>query len=101
MKAYLAVDIGASSGRHILGWVAEGTLVLREVHRFSNRLHSREGHLCWDMEQLFAEIVQIRTAFELWLTAPKKKASIVWGGTIVIFRIRHSRFVGYAVFLSC
>ncbi|HJB98265.1 MAG TPA: rhamnulokinase [Candidatus Acutalibacter pullicola] len=58
MKAYLAVDIGASSGRHILGWVAEGTLVLREVHRFSNRLHSREGHLCWDMEQLFAEIVQ-------------------------------------------
>ncbi len=58
MKAYLAVDIGASSGRHILGWVAEGTLVLREVYRFSNRLHSREGHLCWDMEQLFAEIVQ-------------------------------------------
>ena len=39
-------------------WVAEGTLVLREVYRFSNRLHSREGHLCWDMEQLFAEIVQ-------------------------------------------
>lgn len=53
---YLAVDIGASSGRHILGSVEEGKMILEEIHRFENRMIKRESHLCWDMEYLFAEI---------------------------------------------
>lgn len=56
-KYYLAVDIGASSGRHILGSLDGGRLVLREIHRFENKLDVRDGHLCWDCEALFHEII--------------------------------------------
>ena len=36
-KYYLAIDIGASSGRHILGSVEQGRIVLEEIYRFENR----------------------------------------------------------------
>ncbi len=55
-KYYLAVDIGASSGRHILGTVREGKIFLEEVYRFDNGMKRKDGHLCWDVESLFAEI---------------------------------------------
>jgi rhamnulokinase len=54
---YLAVDIGASSGRHILGWMEEGKLYTEEVYRFQNGLIKKDGHLCWDYDQLFQEII--------------------------------------------
>ncbi len=54
---YLAVDIGASSGRHILGSLQDGKLALEEMYRFENRLVERGGCLCWDLEHLFHEIV--------------------------------------------
>lgn len=53
---YLAVDIGASSGRHILGTVKDGTISLEEIYRFENDMEKRNGHLCWDVESLFHEI---------------------------------------------
>lgn len=53
---YLAVDIGASSGRHILGTVKDGTISLEEIYRFENGMKKRNGHLCWDVESLFHEI---------------------------------------------
>lgn len=53
---YLAVDIGASSGRHILGHLEEGRMVMEEVHRFENGLTKKDGELCWDLEKLFEEI---------------------------------------------
>ena len=56
-KYYLAVDIGASSGRHILGHVENGKIVLEEVYRFENRLVQKNGHLCWEFDRLFKEIV--------------------------------------------
>jgi rhamnulokinase len=55
-RYYLAVDIGASSGRHILGTVREGKLVLQEIYRFDNGMKRKDGHLCWDVESLFSEI---------------------------------------------
>jgi rhamnulokinase len=55
---YLAVDIGASSGRHILGWMEEDKLKTEEVYRFHNGLVKKDGHWCWDFEQLFREIVE-------------------------------------------
>lgn len=55
---YLAVDIGASSGRHILAHTENGKIVLEEMHRFENGLVNRNGHLCWDTERLFAGIVE-------------------------------------------
>ncbi len=53
---YLAVDIGASSGRHILGSVQDGRMVLEEVYRFPNGMKKKDGHLCWDVEELFGHI---------------------------------------------
>lgn len=55
-KYYLAIDIGASSGRHILGTVREGKIILEEIYRFDNGMKRKDGHLCWDAESLFAEI---------------------------------------------
>lgn len=46
MKYYLAVDIGASSGRHMLSWLEDGELKLEEIHRFENGLVEKDGHLC-------------------------------------------------------
>jgi len=54
---YLAIDIGASSGRHILGHVENGKLVLEEVYRFDNRQIHQNGHDCWDMDNLWSGIV--------------------------------------------
>ena len=56
MNYYLAIDIGASSGRHILSHPEDGKLVIEEVHRFENGLQEKNGHLCWDTEHLFAEV---------------------------------------------
>ena len=53
---YLAVDIGASSGRHILGSVQDGKIVLEEIYRFENGMKKVDGHLCWDHKQLFESI---------------------------------------------
>ncbi len=53
---YLAVDIGASSGRHMLGSIEDGKLVLEEVYRFPNGMKRVDGSLCWDVEALFYEI---------------------------------------------
>lgn len=54
---YLAVDIGASSGRHILGHLESGKMWLEEIYRFENAMKNRDGRLLWDVEYLFAEIV--------------------------------------------
>ena len=53
---YLAIDIGASSGRHILAQKVKGKLVLEEIYRFSNGVIEKNGHLCWDLQRLFEEI---------------------------------------------
>ena len=55
---FLAVDIGASSGRHILGWLENGQLCLEEVYRFPNGTSPKNGHQCWDHEGLFESIVE-------------------------------------------
>ena len=55
-KYFLAVDIGASSGRHILGWLENGKLRLEEIYRFSNGMKNIGGSLCWDVQALFSEI---------------------------------------------
>ncbi len=53
---YLAVDIGASSGRHILCHIAEGKMQLEEVYRFENGMKDVNGTKCWDADELFASI---------------------------------------------
>lgn len=55
-KCSLAVDIGASSGRLMAGYLDENKLQLLEVHRFDNKLIEKNGHYCWHVEQLFESI---------------------------------------------
>ena len=56
MRCYLAIDIGASSGRHIVGWQENGQLQTKEVYRFPNGVHEENGHLVWDMAALVQEV---------------------------------------------
>ena len=57
-KYFLAVDIGASSGRHILGTLENGKLKLDEIYRFPNGMENEDGSLCWNTDALFYEIKQ-------------------------------------------
>ena len=64
MSNYLAIDIGASSGRHIVGWRENGEMRTEEVYRFPNGVRKRDGHLTWDVEALYSHVeAGIREAF--------------------------------------
>ena len=56
MRYYLAIDIGASSGRHIVGWMEGGELKTEEVYRFPNGVTERDGHLTWDIDALVQHV---------------------------------------------
>ena len=55
---YLAIDLGASGGRHILACVENGKLILEEVHRFSHVPQKQGNSLIWDDEEMFRQIVE-------------------------------------------
>ncbi len=57
MNKHIAVDIGASSGRLVLGTLQEGKLSLEEIHRFSNGFTERDGSCFWDIDYLFDQII--------------------------------------------
>ncbi len=56
MKRVLAIDIGASSGRHIVGWLEGGELKTEEVYRFPNGVTKLDGHLTWDIDALLGHV---------------------------------------------
>ena len=56
MRYYLAIDIGASSGRHIVGWREDGAIRTEEVYRFPNGVMESDGHLTWDIEALVGHV---------------------------------------------
>ena len=57
MKYFLAIDIGASSGRHILCFIEEGKMKLEEVYRFENNVQMKNQHYYWNIDYLFGEVV--------------------------------------------
>lgn len=54
---YLAVDIGASSGRHILCSVENHKMQIEEIYRFKNNVEERNGHFFWHTDYLFDAII--------------------------------------------
>ena len=83
-KYFLAIDIGASSGRHILGCVKDGKIALEEIHRFDNTQLRRNNHDCWDVESLFDEVVTgIAKCKPLGIT-PESIAIDTWGVDFVL-----------------
>ncbi len=71
MRYYLAIDIGASSGRHIVAYLDNGKMITEEIYRFQNgpeELTAYDGkpHLMWTHERLFGEILNgLKKAKEL------------------------------------
>ena len=67
MNYALAIDIGASSGRHIVGWLEDGAISTKEVYRFPNGVTEQNGHLIWDIDALVgfvkAGIAEAKKAF--------------------------------------
>ena len=57
-KAYLAIDMGASSGRHVVGRFDGQQLRLEEVYRFENGPVEVAGHLYWDLLGLWTQVRQ-------------------------------------------
>jgi rhamnulokinase len=81
---YLAIDIGASSGRHILGWMDNDKLRIEEIYRFENHLKNKNGHLCWDLEKLFNEVLTgIKKCGEL-NRIPKSIGIDTWGVDFIL-----------------
>ncbi len=79
MTYYLAIDIGASSGRHILGHIENDRLVTEEIYRFDNGITKTEQGLTWDIEHLVAEVITgLSRAKELG-KAPVSVAIDTWG----------------------
>lgn len=56
-KTYVAIDIGASSGRLMLGQLIDGQLQLKEMHRFTNGFTQKNGADCWDIDHIIQEIL--------------------------------------------
>ena len=85
MNYYLAIDIGASSGRHILGSLENGQLNLEEIYRFENGMKKKEGHLVWDTKYLFHEIHEgIKKCKKTNQQIPEQIgeiATVIYGGT--------------------
>ena len=80
---HLAIDIGASSGRHILGFLEKGEIKTKEIYRFPNGVKNVDGHLTWDISSLLSEVKKgIDVALSLY---PVKSLSIdTWGVDYVL-----------------
>ena len=54
--SYIAVDLGASSGRIVLGTLEGDVMQMEEMHRFTTPMSERDGHLYWDVATMWREI---------------------------------------------
>lgn len=52
----LAIDIGASSGKLIAGFLEKGEIKLNDIYQFDNQMVEKNNHFCWDLEKIFQEI---------------------------------------------
>ncbi|URZ01082.1 rhamnulokinase [Clostridium felsineum] len=84
MKYHLAVDIGASSGRHILGYMENGKLEIEEIYRFENGISKIGDEYCWDIKGLFKEVKNgIKKCKEIG-KIPESIAIDTWGVDFVL-----------------
>jgi len=84
MTYHLAIDIGASSGRHILGFLADGKLCLEEIYRFENCITEKNGTLVWDTDHLVREVKKGISECEKRGMIPKTVAIDTWGVDYVL-----------------
>lgn len=95
-RYFLAIDIGASSGRHMIGYMDGGKLQLEEIYRFENRQLERNGHLVWDVENLWDGIINgLKKCKEL-DKIPESVGIDTWGVDYVLLD-REGSMIGDAV----
>ena len=82
--AYLAIDIGASSGRHILGTLENGELHLEEIYRFDNHYANVDGSLCWDIDRLTENVLRGLEECRKLGKIPETVAIDTWGVDYVL-----------------
>ena len=84
MNYHLAIDIGASSGRHILGYIENGILKEEEVYRFDNNIVKSGSSLIWDIDALNEHVkIGIRRCREIG-KIPSTVAIDTWGVDYVL-----------------
>lgn len=93
---YLAVDIGASSGRHILAHLEKGRMELEEIYRFPNGMAEKDGEYVWDVEELFTQIKAGMKRCAQLGRIPVSVGVDTWGVDFVLMD-REGRTVGNAV----
>lgn len=93
---YLAIDIGASSGRHMIGWQEDGKFKLEEIFRFDNKQILRNGHYCWDTENLWRGIIDGLKACKEKGMIPATVGIDTWGVDFVLLD-KYDRMIGDAV----
>lgn len=81
---YLAVDMGASSGRHILGFIENDKLCLEEIYRFDNNIKNENGTLVWDIDELFRQVKAGIGKCKQLGKIPKTVAIDTWGVDYVL-----------------
>ena len=86
MKQYLAIDIGASSGRHIVGWREDGEIKTKEVYRFHNGVLEQNGHLIWDVDALLAHVKTGIAAAKAEFSGIVSLSIDTWGVDYVLLR---------------
>ncbi len=84
MRYALAIDIGASSGRHILGHMEGGKLITEEIYRFENGIREENGARVWDVEALFAAVLEGLRACASAGKIPETVAIDTWGVDYVL-----------------
>lgn len=83
-KTMIAIDLGASGGRHIAGEIRQGRLYLQEIYRFANGARQKDGQLVWDTQRLFEEILEgLRVARRQGIV-PESIAIDTWGVDFVL-----------------
>ena len=96
MQFCLAIDIGASSGRHIVGWKENDQLKTEEVYRFPNGVTEKDGHLTWDIDALLSHVKQgIAIAREKY-PAIESLSIDTWGVDYVLLKGNEAVYPCYA-----
>ena len=86
MLYYLAIDLGASSGRHIVGHMEHGVLQTEEVYRFPNSVQEQDGHLVWDTEALLGHVKAGIAAAKARFGEIRSLAIDTWGVDYVLMK---------------
>ena len=86
MNRYLAIDLGASNGRHIVGWMENGEIKTQVVYGFENGVKRTDEGLVWDVESIFENVlIGIKKAVQEF--SDIRSLSIdTWGVDYVLFK---------------